>query len=372
MNKNSKTYHKPNGEFLKFCFDCLPNLDRNYQDFKIVFTHSENKTCFGCRSGILVSKAFHFIKTHYFCTNCVLKGMCYCNKCVYPVIDVSIINNVVNTWNLSLTYFMKFKELYPSMNMNLQVFLQREMTDEEQRVEAEYIMVDPEDHHDKIAFFPNITYGDCSNLVCGSGNDSIYVKQTVMKLFFTLMERKSVHTPDETFVCLVNCGDLSIAMDSLFSKKKYGIFEYDKFVYTAMVDGNWITICVSKRSFLQYEILCYLPSEEWKVQCIQLAKMVETSMMTNFPSLKQKYEYLAMNDCVINSTYIEDNSSTGERDLRDSGIYAMFYAYQFILGFEIQIKPTDILQLRSLVLFMLVCMDYRYGIVKMQKDMDIL
>ena len=100
--------------------------------------------------------------------------------------------------------------------------------------------------------------------------------------------------------------------------------------------------------------------------------MIETSMMTNFPSLKQKYEHLAINDCVINSTYIEDNSSTGERDLRDSGIYAMFYAYQFILGFEIQIKPTDILQLRSLVLFMLVCMDYRYGIVKMQKDMDIL
>jgi hypothetical protein len=265
---------------------------------------------------------------------------------------------------------MTFKKLYPNMSMDLKAFLGRELTYLELQVETELISLDPDETHDKIAFFPNVSIGDCSNLIVNFGVEEIYVKQTVMNLFFKLLERKSIHSPDQPFVYFVNNGNLSIAMESLFSKKKYGIFDYDKFTYTALKDGKWISVCVSQTERLHYDIQCYLPSTDWKKHYVSSAKIVEDSIKANILSVKKLYEHYPMEDLVINTTYIENSSISEECDFKDSGIYAMFYAYQFLLGLTISVQPKDISKLRSMVFFMMVTMDYRYGLVNIKEEED--
>ena len=225
MNKHSQTFEKTNGEFLKFCHTCIPHLNNIWKDFQSQFDNSKKDCCLGCNSDMKQTKVFHPIKNQYFCTKCVLKGVCICNKCIYPVLSTKLNNRLVSTWNRSLTFFMTFKKLYPNMSMDLKAFLGRELTYLELQVETELISLDPDETHDKIAFFPNVSIGDCSNLIVNVGVEEIYVKQTVMNFFFKLLERKSIHSPDQPFVYFVNNGNLSVAMESLFSKKKYGIFD---------------------------------------------------------------------------------------------------------------------------------------------------
>lgn len=361
-NIEGQVFQRKDGSFLKYCKRCVNQLIYNCNDFKDSFSTVDLNTWFGCLKENMPCEAFHTVKTFlHFCSKCVMSGNCICNKCKYPVIDVETTNKVLIRWQKERHACLNTEYELNTSELNLNNFLNRPMTVQETFVEYEFEVVDHVKHKNKFAFFnPNVTYADIYELIRGMGNVDVYVKVTVMRMFFQLIERKYKET--RNFVCFVNVGKLLSEFQRLSSKQTNGIFEYERFVYTSIVDDMWISACVIRHNFLQYEIVCWLPSKAWAEKSRRLAQLVARTIEMSWTQMKKTPDN-ENKQVSFHISYMEDKAVHGKRDVRDSGIYAMFYSYSFLLDQRIEISPNHISKLRSLALLIIVSMDCQYGYI---------
>ena len=353
------------GMFLKFCKTCEGNLNCSIDNFREKFSQGNFDTCFSCAGKKMPMAAYHSVKTIlHFCRTCVIKGNCICNTCKFPVIDVQIMNNFLLVWNKARTHFIRNRVNKSGQALHINIFLDRNQSLEESLIEHEFEVVDHEEHKGKFAFFnPNVTYADMYELLWGLGNFDVYVKQTVMRMFFQLIERRYQST--KKFACFVNVGKLQAAFERIGSQTSYGIFDLDRFVYTSLVGDMWISVCAVRLDFLKYEILCWVPSEDWTEKSERLTSLVARTLRLTWNDItKQKAD---TNKTVeYNISYYTDKSDPGrKRDTRDSGIYSMYYSYLFILDKRLEISPKQIHKLRRLAFLSIVSMDCQYGFIRL-------
>ena len=367
-NIESVIIEGPRGIFIKFCRNCKGKLNCSIDNFRDKFEQGHFDTCFGCAQKKMPMAAFHSVKTIlHFCRTCVIRGNCICNTCKYPVIDVQIMKNFLIVWQNARTMFMKNKANYKRGDLDIKNFLDRSQSKEELFIEHEFEVVDHEKHKGRFAFFnPNVTYADIYELLWGLGNCDVYVKQTVMRMFFQLIERR--YQPTKNFACFVNVGKLQAAFERIGSQSSYGIFDLERFVYTSLVGDMWISVCAIRLEFLRYEILCWIPSEDWTEKSERLTSLVART-------LRQTWDGITKTQADVNKTveynisYYTDKSDPGrKRDKRDSGIYSMFYSYLFILDRRFEISPKQIPSLRRMAFLCIVSMDCQYGFIRLPNE----
>ena len=368
-NGKSVIFEGPKGIFLKFCDKCKGQLNRTTDEFGKKFAQDSSKTCFGCGKKQMPMNSFHSVKTLiHFCRACVIRKNCICNTCKYPVIDVQTMNTFLRTWDLARVAFMTNKGNNKSGDFHIKNFLDRRESTQEALIEHEFEIVDHVKHKGRFAFFnQNVTYADMYELRFGLGNEEVYVKQTVMKMFFQLVQRR--HQPKIKFEVIVNAGKLIAEFELIGSKSPYGIFDLERFVYIAIVDGMWISVCVMRVEFLHYEIISWLPSEEWKDKSQRLTNLVGRTLQMTWDEIKRTKEDATGTLKYDISFYTsEDSKNETKSDKKDSGIYAMYYSYLFILDKRRDIFPNDILKYRRLAFLSIVSMDCQYGFIRLPKE----
>ena len=231
------------------------------------------------------SSGFHVLKTLKFCMDCVVKKKCLCRVCKMSAVDVGIVNLLRVYWKSYHEQFEKKKALYPTMRVKMMHYLKRPPTDLENQIYLLYATLDVK-LTSRQAF--NIygvvcTYADVQELLCGTGTTFPYLKATIVRMFYELLNDKL----EKEKIChfMQNAMDINESLKGMFHDTNEGVFVYDYFIYSGVHKGQWCSVIVEKKEAFKYDIITFLPSES----CTETNEVVSNFVME---ALRVQYEIL--------------------------------------------------------------------------------
>ena len=362
---------------IQWCKKCLTsmNLEKGHNltmlKNKIGCYDQDKSNCVECGEDNCAS-SYHALKTLKFCMTCVIKKKCLCRACKMAAVDIGPINLLRIFWKNYLEQFEKKKELFPTMRVQMMHYLNRPPTDLENQTYVLYTTLELK-HSSRQAF--NVygvvcTYADVQELLCGTGTKFPYLKATIVRMFYELINDKL--EKDKLCHFMQNAMDINESLKGMFDVASEGIFVYDYFVYSGVHNDQWCSVIVEKKEHLKYDIITFLPSASLKETNDVVSTFVMGAMNVQYELLKDKnnaespwvWEKLDLNRIEV----VEDTAANKFGEVH-TGIYTIFKTYLYLFQKDdMMFSSKDIERMRHLVLYMIINMDINYGQVKMTNE----
>ena len=318
------------------------------------------------------SSRFHVLKTLKFCMDCVVKSECFCRVCQVPAVDFEIVHLLRLYWKSYLEQYEKKKSLYPNMRVKMMHYLKRPPTDLENKIYFQYatLAVKIASRQAFNVYGVVCTYADVQELFYGTGSKFPYLKATIVRIFYELVNDKL--KKEKICYFMQNAMDIHASLQGMFHDSSDGIFLYDYFIYSGVHEEKWCSVIVEKKEAFKYDIVTFLPSESCTETNEVVSNFVIEAMKVQYQNLKDvnnpesPWSWQAL---VLHRKEIAEDPATTKFDDVDAGIYTIFKTYLYLLQKDDMIFPSKhIERIRNLVLYMIITMDINYGQVKMGDD----
>ena len=373
---------------LQWCRRCLSEMNKVEEPAltllksKVGNFDSATNNCFICGKEKCISK-YHVIKHLKICMTCVAKQKCLCTQCQLPNVEPKFINSLRIEWFIWCNKFEKKRDVYPTVTHNLDHFTKRNSTQSEEETYLQYTSLEM-NKSSRAAF--NVygvkcTHADLQELLEGSGHPRPYLKTTVVKMFFLLLNER---LKDSSTMCyfLQTALDMKGNLQRLFKDTDDGIFVYEYFNYCGVHENVWSSVLVVKKDQFKYELITFLPSAEFgdsnssleacKEANLAITEEVESAMKDQFVLLRNQFNSESpweWNKLVFERKTIEEEVDIQDFNIEDAGIYTIMKTYLYLCyRDQMSITKHDLYKFRRLLLFMIITMDINYGQVKMTND----
>ena len=214
------------------------------------------------------------------------------------------------------------------------------------------------------------TYADIQELLDGSGKTFPYLKATVVRIFFQLLQDR---LKSETMCYyLQNSMDIDSSLNKLFNNTKDGIFLYNYFIYSGVHENIWCSVVVERKGRFKYDLITFLPGEECSEANAVVSEFVEKAMKEQYKQLKENNTTESpwnWQELVLDRKIVKDDIPLRNFRLVVAGIYTIFKTYLYMCYKErMSVVANDLHKFRKLVLYMMITMDINYGQMKIGGD----
>jgi hypothetical protein len=292
--------------------------------------------------------------------------------CQVPAVDFEIVHLLRLYWKSYLEQYEKKKSLYPNMRVKMMHYLKRPPTDLENKIYFQYatLAVKIASRQAFNVYGVVCTYADVQELLYGTGSKFPYLKATIVRIFYELVNDKL--KKEKICYFMQNAMDIHASLQGMFHDSSDGIFLYDYFIYSGVHEEKWCSVIVEKKEAFKYDIVTFLPSESCTETNEVVSNFVIEAMKVQYQNLKDLNNPESpwnWQELVLHRKEIAEDPATNKFDDVDAGIYTIFKTYLYLLQKDEMIfSSKDIERIRNLVLYMIITMDINYGQVKMGDD----